>query len=157
VSKPIYAKDTQVSVAKSKAELEATLLRYGASDTMSGTLMSRNMAFVAFRLAGRNVRINIPLPTLADFDKRKFRGRMVVAEPEWQHQAWEQACRSRWRAVVLATKAKLELVHAEITTIDAEFLSNIVLPGGGTIGEQLVPQLDNLVEVPLLSMAGGEP
>ncbi len=55
--------------------------------------------------------------------------------------AYEQAGRQRWRALALVIKAKLEAVESGVETFEDAFLSHIVLPGGGTIGRWLKPQL----------------
>ena len=47
-----------------------------------------------------------------------------------QQAAWEQVCRQRWRALLLIIRAKLEAVASGITTLENEFLANIVLPDG---------------------------
>ena len=51
-------------------------------------------------------------------------------------------CRKRWRALLLIIRAKLEAVESGITTLESEFLANIVLPDGGTVGQWLAPQID---------------
>ena len=55
-------------------------------------------------------------------------------------------------------KAKLEAVEAGITTIEQEFLADMVLPGDGTVGEVLLPRLDealNTGRMPNLLPGGG--
>ena len=44
---------------------------------------------------------------------------------------------------MLVLKAKLEAVEAGITTIEQEFLADMVLPGDVTVGEALLPRLDD--------------
>ena len=61
-----------------------------------------------------------------------------------QRSAWEQACRQRWRPLLLIIRAKLEAVESDITTLESEFLANIVLPNGGTVGDWLVPQIEEV-------------
>ena len=39
-------------------------------------------------------------------------------------------------------KAKLEAVTAGISTVEAEFLANVVLPDNRTAGEWMLPQID---------------
>ncbi len=58
-----------------------------------------------------------------------------------QYEAWEQACRQRWRALNLVIKAKLEAVECGISVFEDEFMSNIVLPGGQTVGDFMKPQI----------------
>ena len=59
-----------------------------------------------------------------------------------QQSAWEQACRQHWGALLLIMRAKLEAVESGITTLESEFLANIVLPDRGTVGQWLAPQVD---------------
>jgi hypothetical protein len=46
-----------------------------------------------------------------------------------------QATRQRWRALALVIKAKLEVVESGISIFEDEFMANIVLPGGDTVGD----------------------
>lgn len=69
---------------------------------------------------------------------------------------WEQACRSRWRALLLVIKAKLEAVGCGISTIEHEFLAWMVTATGQTIGERLLPDLDTtLAKGPMLLLGNG--
>ena len=43
---------------------------------------------------------------------------------------------------MLVIKARLEAVTAGISTIETEFLANIVLPDNTTAGEWMLPQID---------------
>jgi hypothetical protein len=144
-----YAQDTAVPVERSRAEIEATLSRYGS--TRFAYVVGDSEAVIGFQLNGKFVKFILPLPDLnADaFRIREFRrlGRLVRREPrspEEQRKAWEQACRSRWRSLALCIKAKLEACAAGITTFEKEFLAHFVMPGGQTIGERLVPQLEEM-------------
>ena len=75
-----------------------------------------------------------------------------------QREAHDQACRQRWRALLLVIKAKLEAVTAGISTIEAEFLANIVLPDNSSAGEWMLPQIDRAYRTgampPMLPAAG---
>ncbi|MGO2112569.1 MAG: hypothetical protein ACTH31_13250 [Pseudoclavibacter sp.] len=62
-----YAKNTEVTVERSRAELEKTLGRYGA--THFGYLSEPGSAVIAFRLGARQVRFSLPLP---DRNDREF-------------------------------------------------------------------------------------
>ena len=77
-----------------------------------------------------------------------------------EEEAYDQACRQRWRALLLVIKAKLEAVTAGISTIETEFLANIVLPDNTTAGEWMLPQIDRAYrtdEMPPLLPAAGSP
>lgn len=135
-----YAADTSVSVERSKAEIEATLARYGADQFMSG--WERRRAVIAFRMKGRFIRFELPLP---DPDAPEFK---MTPSRKWerseseQQKAYEQACRSRWRALGLVIKAKLEAIETGITTFDDEFMAFIQLPSGGSVGDWMKPQIE---------------
>jgi hypothetical protein len=70
----------------------------------------------------------------------------------------DAAGRQRWRAVLLVIKAKLEAVDSGISTLDQEFLSNIVTDSGQTIGEVIVPRLSEATRAGRLlpPVGGGE-
>lgn len=137
---PTYAKQTEVTVASSRIELERILERYGA--TQFGYLAAPDHAAVAFELRHRQVRFTVPLP---DRDDREFTHHSRGARTETAARAaWERACRQRWRALTLVVKAKLEAVESGISEFDQEFLAQIVLPGGATVYEQLGDQLQQL-------------
>lgn len=135
-----YAQQTNVSVEKSRAEIEQILGRYGASKF--GYMSEEDRAMVAFVAKGKMVRFTLPLPDKRDkrFWTSPRQRRQRTAEEA--HREWEQACRSRWRSLSLCVKAKLEAVASGITTFEAEFLAHFVLPTGQTVGETTIPQLD---------------
>lgn len=54
---------------------------------------------------------------------------------------WEQACRQRWRALALVIKAKLEAVDSGIVTLVEEFAAHVVLPGGQSVGDLVLPAI----------------
>lgn len=134
-----FASETSVSCEKSRSEIERTLLRYGATGFMYG--WQESSALIAFQAKGRSIKFLLPLPNRA---AREFcehsRGTRTI---EAAHEKWEQACRQRWRALLLCIKAKLEAVECGITTFDAEFLAHFVTDDGRTVGECILPQLDN--------------
>ena len=61
---------------------------------------------------------------------------------EAQRRAYDQACRQRWRALLLLVTAKFEGVASGITTLEEEFLAHIYLPDGRTVGEFIQPQIE---------------
>lgn len=145
-----FAQDTSVSVDRSKADIEKLLGRYGATKFASG--WEESEAHLGFCIAGRTIRFVLPLP-----DKTHDEFQMTPAGRRRRHpldaeKAWEQACRSRWRALLLVIKAKLEAAECGISTIEDEFMAWTVLPGsrGRTIGDVLRPQIAE-------SIASGKP
>jgi hypothetical protein len=138
-----YAVTTNVSVEKTRAEIESMLQKRGATRTAFATEPSRSI--VMFVINGVGVRFELPMPAK---DEKRFtevrRGRSFYTTPrpaEAAYAEWEQACRSLWRALFLCIKAKLEACESHITTFEAEFLAHIVTPSGKTFGEIAIPQI----------------
>lgn len=142
-----YATNTLVSVEKSRAEIETVLRKYGCDEF--GYAAKPGQAMISFCLTSSQdtrlrIQMKLPLPPMQDFEYRPFRGSKRRNTPEEQAKEWEQACRSLWRALLLVIKAKLEAVTVGISTIEREFLADIVLPGGGTVGDSVMAQLPHL-------------
>lgn len=153
-----YAEGTDVPVDRSRSEIERVLQRYGASGfayswerrevpiapvpIQGAKTELREFATVAFKFKEVHVRLGVPMPTARECDgsDSKRDGRT----------------RERWRAVLLVIKAKLEAVHSGISTLEHEFLANIVTAGGRTIGEVIVPRLSEAVASGRLLPAAGE-
>lgn len=132
-----YAADTSVSSERSRAEIETTLRRYGADSF--GYLSTRETAVIGFEVNGRRMKFVLPMPDPGAKEFRRTPSRNLLRTPAQADEAWEQACRQRWRALALCVKAKLEAVAAGITTFEEEFLAHIVLPNGSTVGESALP------------------
>lgn len=132
-----YASNTEVSAEKSKMEIETTLRRYGATGFLSG--WHDEMAFVQFVIANRHVKFRMTLPRMDDKAFTTYKQGSVTFSrvPLQAQQRWEQACRQKWRALALVIKAKLEAVDAGISVIEDEFLANIVMPDGRTVGDTI--------------------
>ncbi|WP_017941680.1 hypothetical protein [Thioalkalivibrio sp. ALE6] len=136
---PRYAENTSVASDKSRAEIEATLRRYGASGFMYG--WQGNIAVVAFEMQSRRVRFELPMPDPTE-DEFALTPTGRERSPDQVEKHWEQACRQRWRALALVIKAKLEAVESGITEFEDEFLAHIQLPDGQTAGAWMRPQID---------------
>ncbi len=136
---PRYAKETTVPVERSRAEIEETLRKYGASEFHSGWQQGR--AMIAFRLGDLFIRFILPLPSSAEkrFTHKTDRYGHTAKRTEIQAaKEWEQEIRQRWRALLLTIKAKLEAVECGISSIEQEFLAFIVMPNQISIGEWMV-------------------
>lgn len=131
-----FAEGTKVPVARTKVAIDELLQKHGALQRIQGTDDERGKNLVAFTLGGRQVRFELP----------------HVPEDEREQ-------RRVWRALLLIIKAKLELVAGGDSTVDMEFLPNIVLPNGSTVGKLLGAQLDEVYQSgnmpPLLGPARG--
>lgn len=131
-----YAENTSVPSDRSRAEIEKTLMRYGASGFMYGT--SQKMAMVMFEMENRRVQFRLHLPDRSEF-ARTEKGRVRASAQ--QEAAYEQAVRQKWRALALVIKAKLEAVDTGITEFEDEFMAHILLPGNKTVGDWMRPQI----------------
>ncbi|WP_447044038.1 hypothetical protein [Vreelandella sp. H-I2] len=150
-----YAENTNVSSERSRAEIEQTVSRYGASGFMYG--WDNGTAVMAFQMHGRRIRFDLSMPdrNRSDFTQTETGRERAPAQAA---KAWEQACRQRWRALALVIKAKLEAVESGITEFEEEFLAHIVLPNGNTVGHWMLPQVESAYsrgEMPPLLPAPG--
>lgn len=135
-----YAEHTRVSVEKSKGEIETLLQKNGATEYVSG--WNTVSAQIIFHMNGKRIKFHLPFPdkNSPEFQfKRKSYKRTEIQSSE----RYEQACRQKWRSLLLAIKAKLESVSSGISTFEEEFLPYFVVPGDGrTVGEIMIPQLE---------------
>ena len=131
-----YAANTSVSTELSRIEIEKTLIRYGAENFAYATTAGK--AMIGFTMSDRQIRFILPLPKIEEFSLTPT-GRTRTENS--QYEAWEQACRQKWRALNLVIKAKLEAVESGISEFEDEFMANIVLPGGDTVGNFMKPQI----------------
>ncbi len=134
-----YAADTSVSSHQSRAEIEKTLVRYGATQFIYGFDIAR--AVVGFTMCERQVKFLLPMPDREDREFTHTPTRRNARSPAQAEAAYEQAVRQRWRALSLVIKAKLEAVESGITEFEDEFMAHIVLPDGTTMGAWARPQI----------------
>lgn len=127
----MYAENTAVPIDRSQGEIRKILDKHKATSFAFGE--QGNMAVIMFELKGLRIRFNLPMPT------KPTHNQSVT-----NMKKYEQACRSKWRCLVLAIKAKLECVDNSITTLEQEFLAHIVLPNGSTVGTEIIPKLDQM-------------
>ena len=132
-----YAASTEVSSSRSRDEIERTLERYGADQFLYG--WQDDAAVVGFRMHARHIKFILPLPAK---NERRFTHHSKGARTaEAALKEWEQATRQRWRALALVIKAKLEAVESGIAVFEDEFMANIVLSSGETVGAWMRPQI----------------
>lgn len=136
-----YASSTDVPCDRSELEIKRVVQRYGAWEFISAWRADR--ALIGFKFHDRAVKFDLPLPDRRDVEFTKTpRGRLRCQQAV--NESWERACRQRWRALLLVIKAKLEAVESGITTFEDEFLAHLVLPTGETIGQCLLPRLEEM-------------
>lgn len=108
-----FAQDTAVPVGQSQSEVKDRLRKAGADQI--AIFESAEKTAIAFRLEARMYRVTLPVPAGA------------------KDQSQEE--RRAWRLLLLLIKAKLEAVREGATTIEREFLADLLLHDGSTVGE----------------------
>lgn len=155
-----YAQQTSVSVDNSRNEIERTLKRYGAKEFMYAS--SGDKALIMFQAKEKRIRFILALPNRNDRKFTHTQSRGVKRTIEAQEKEYEQACRQKWRALLLVIKAKLEAVDSGISIFEEEFMANIILPGTGgqTVGEYVLPKINEAYVSntlpPMLDFWGGK-
>lgn len=143
-----YAESTSVSPEKTKAEIETTLRRYGASSFISG--WDDDRAFVMFKAKDRLIRFTITMPKQGDREFTHTEKGKVRSQTQREVE-YEQAVRTYWRRLLLCIKAKLESVQTGIETFEEAFLAQIVLPDNTTVGQwaaTAIPEAYSTREMP---------
>lgn len=142
-----FAESTTVSVDRTRAEIDTLLTRAGA--TQRGTFQDDDTgkALVQFRMANRVIRLELAAPKFGTATGRELK-------------KLEQEERAAWRRLLLILKAKLELIADGDSTVEREFLADILLPDGRRVIEDLGPKLQTAYKTgrlpPLLGPAKGE-
>lgn len=147
-----YAKATSVSPEKTKAEIEETVSRFGATTFVSGWEPGR--AFVQFKVRDRFVRfdLSLPLGTEQRFKMKPSPSRpnnRLFDKPRSSEQikaAVDQEVRTRWRSLLLSIKAKLAAVDAGIETFESAFMPYVLLPDGRTVATVVLPLIADAYE-----------
>jgi hypothetical protein len=136
---PKFAAQTKVSVEKSRRAVEQLLEKYGAEGFgyawarrlvagEGGNRVEEEVAVVQFRMKGCQMRLEVPMPEARTKD------------------ATAKLHRARWRAIFLVVKAKLVAVDSGISSLEEEFLANVVMKNGQTVGEAMLHRLPEVVE-----------
>jgi hypothetical protein len=135
-----YAEGTTVDVEKSQLEIKRLLTRHGAKAFLFAEAERDGLVvgIVQFQLEGRMVRYERVYPSVKECALDAAGRKRTSAQVDQKREAeW----RRRWRALQLIVKAKLEMVHSGDTTFEKEFLADIMLPDGTTVGQAMGPRL----------------
>jgi hypothetical protein len=149
-AKGTYAVTTTVSVSRSQSEIQEVLEKYGAE--RFGIMNEKNSGFVMFQYNNMKIQITVNYPSKDDF-KHTDQGRLRVASAVKTQ--YEQARKQRWRAMLLAITAKLELIEIGSSTIEQEFMAFVKMPDGISFGDKAIPLLQEMTKtgkVPLIGM-----
>jgi len=132
-----FAAYTKVPVATSQGEVEKLVTRYGA--THFGVMREPSGHMVGFRINNLSVRFVIPRPDVKATDRHGYK-----LSASALHTNVERETRRLWRALVLSIKAKLEMIESGLACFEEEFLAHVVTGSGRTIGEEVIPQLEDI-------------
>ncbi len=135
-----YAEGTTVGPERTRLDLEKLLRRFGADQFVAGWDEATGQHAVAFRMANRQIRLDLPMP---DPDDPEFRLTPTgkVRATSTARDAYHQEVRRRWRSLLLVTKAKLTAVADGISTLEREFLADMVVEDGRTVEQVIRPYL----------------
>jgi hypothetical protein len=123
-----FAQDTEVPVSKSRGALEQLLQAAGAGQIVMGSDRPQRIILLMFSLAGRQIKLRAST-------ERPLRRCDV-----------EQLEREAWRGMLFIVKAKLEYIATGESSVEREFLANVVLPDGSTVGDDVLPKLAQAYE-----------
>ena len=144
-----FASGTDVPISKSRLEIEAMLQRNGATGIVSAWDGDTGRHFLEFKIpvldAVRVVRVEVPMPSIEDPEIR-YTPTGKRRESSAAQRSWEQVCKQRWRQMKLILHAKLEAIRVGISTVEREFLADLVMPDGRTVGQHALPQLPHALE-----------
>lgn len=115
-----FAEDTSVPTGRTQGEIKDRLRQAGADQI--AVFESDDRSAVAFRLSAAMYRVTIPIEAGA------------------KDRAQEE--RRAWRLMGLLIKSKLEAVREGATTVEREFLADMLLYDGRTVSEWAEPQIE---------------
>lgn len=138
-----FAEGTDVSVDRTRLELEQLLRRYNARAT--AFFNSAEQAAVCFEMQDRRVMFRLPLPNpkAKEFTHSKP-GKNNPERPLSEGAAanrYEAGCRRKWRALLMAIKAKLVAVDEGIESFEDAFMAHVVMPDGQTVADHVRPRI----------------
>jgi hypothetical protein len=166
----VKSEGTSVPVARSKAELERMLRRYGAERFSTAEEYTTGRVVVMFSIpdtpdkGAKIVDVRFPIETRRVYDRlfgrptvRKWdanAGRNVdqFNPAGYDPKRLEQAERVAWRNVILWTDAQLSAASIGIQTVTEAFIAHAAL---GPNGERLIDVLPELLDPRRMLGAGG--
>lgn len=140
-----YAEGTGVSPEKSQQEIATVVRKYGAKAFATG--YDEDRAFVQFIAHNRTVRFVVEIPS--DPAQFAYAGSGSSRRARTQDQrvsAMLAEERRRWRTLLIAIKAKFDVVESGISTFETEFMPHTVMPDGRTVAEHVMPSIERVIE-----------
>jgi hypothetical protein len=131
-----YAAKTDVPVDRSFDEIRRILTRFGADGF--GYVEMGNTVGIQFHVNNVRVLMRMTLRDREEFSKDSYGRRRTESAIT---RDYDQAVRQKWRSLANGIKAKLALIDDGISTVEREFLADLLLPSGETVGERIVPDI----------------
>ena len=146
MKKPNYKnyKNTNIRPEKSQADITRELNRYGICEVQH--TIQKDIFSVAFRVDLEEVSFPLMVRIDVPYDKNKDTEDRIG----WKKQ------RVLYRVLFYYTKALLNTWDSGLKTFTEIFMPHLVMPGGGTVEQMLLPKLQKAIEegkikdVPLL-------
>lgn len=131
-----YAEGTDVPSVASRAEIERMLRRAGATAFSYAWDDDARTERLEFVLDRRHIRFSIALPTVNDptFNRTPTGKQRTAAAAR---AARDDEFKRRWRVLALLVKAKLTAITEDVSTVEREFLADLVLGDGRTVAEAI--------------------
>lgn len=140
---PRYAATTSVSVDRSIVQIRQLVMRFGADKFAVAT--GTKTATVAFSYQGRPVKFDLSLPDQHDERFQFTETGRARRNRDAPLQVWERECRAKWRSLHLLLKALFVAIQDGLIDFDRAFMHDIVMPDGRTVGQKLLPAVQDAV------------
>lgn len=140
---PRYASGTSVTVDRSIVQIRQLVLRFGADKFAFAA--GKKTATVAFSYQGRPVKFDLVIPDQDDLRFQATPTGRARSNPRAAFDAWERECRARWRSLHLLLKALFVAIEEGLLDFDRAFMHDIVMPDGCTVGQKLLPVVQEAV------------
>lgn len=138
--------DTDVSAGRSKEEIERTFMRYGVQRF---AIMQHGPGEFEISFYYRQV-LPVRLPFTAHglldalLKEQPWSTRRTMSREDYTEKLRAQAAKAVWRHAAHYLKATFEAIHYGILSFEQAFLHGFTTPDGKTLGQVLIPQLQDV-------------
>lgn len=121
-------------------ELDTLVRRHGATAIAWGWQEDLGLNEFRFQLKGHIVKLAVREPAKEEYARD---GQGHKRSPKNLESALDKERRRRWRVLVIVVKAKLELIEGGDSTVEREFLADLLLPDmTTTVADEVLPKLE---------------
>ena len=153
-----YASGTTVSATKTQGEIMGLLGSRGV--VKIATMHEPRLFSLAFEYNSVGYRIALVLPDPSDPRFTQYMRGSVLFERTDAEKAkrYEDEVNRKWRAFGMVIKSKIVAMEEGISTMEKEFIGDVILAGGRTLSETYSKELPSLAksgQVSALALPGG--